>query len=72
MDHAKCGYDKVKDLAETHEQCDLAYLIKDNRQFIMCLHDNVYPKGSKCLIYPGHLYLDTFILPYGGHDGASQ
>jgi hypothetical protein len=47
MDHAKCGYDKVKDLAETHEQCDLAYLIKANRQFIMLLHDNVYPKGSK-------------------------
>jgi hypothetical protein len=37
----------VEDLTETHEQCDLAYLIKDNRQFIMLLHDVVYPKGSK-------------------------
>jgi hypothetical protein len=35
MDHAKCGYDKEADLVETHEQCDLVYLIKDNRQFIM-------------------------------------
>ncbi len=46
-DHAKCGYGKVEDLTEAHEQCDLAYLIKANRQFIMLLHDAVYPKGSK-------------------------
>ena len=47
VDHAKCGYDKEEDLVETHEQCDLAYLIKGNRQFIMLLHDAVYPKVSK-------------------------
>ncbi len=47
MDHAKCGYDKEEDLTETHEQCDPAYLIKTNRQFIMLLNDAVYPKGSK-------------------------
>jgi hypothetical protein len=32
MDHAKCGYDNEEDLVEAHEQCDLAYLIKGNRQ----------------------------------------
>ena len=47
MDHAKCGYAKEEELVEAHEQCDLAYLIKGNRQFIMLLHDAVYPKGSK-------------------------
>jgi len=47
MDHAKCGYGKAEDLTEAHEQCDLAYLIKTNRQFIMLLHDAVYPKGFK-------------------------
>jgi hypothetical protein len=47
MDHAKCGYDKTEDLTEVHEQCDLVYLIKTNRQFIMLLNDTVYPKGSK-------------------------
>jgi hypothetical protein len=31
----------------SHEQCNLAYLIKGNLQFIMLLHDAVYPKGSK-------------------------
>jgi hypothetical protein len=47
MDHVKCGYGKEEDLTEAHEQCDLAYLIKDNRQFIMLLYDAVYPKDSK-------------------------
>jgi hypothetical protein len=47
MDHAKCGYDNEAELVESHEQCDLVYLIKGNRQFIMLLHDAVYPKGSK-------------------------
>jgi hypothetical protein len=47
MDHTKCGYDKEEDFAEAREQCDLAYLIKANRQFIMLLHDSVYPKRSK-------------------------
>jgi hypothetical protein len=47
MDHAKCGYDNEEDLVETHEQSDIVYLIKGNRQFIMILHDTVYPKGSK-------------------------
>ena len=47
MDHTKCGYDNETELVETHEQCDLVYFIKDNRQFIMFLHDVVYPKGSK-------------------------
>jgi hypothetical protein len=47
MNHAKCRYIKEEELVETHEQCDLAYLIKGNRQFIMLLHDAVYPKGSK-------------------------
>ena len=46
MDHAKCGYGKAEDLTEAHEHCDLAYLIKANRQFIMLFHDVVYPKGS--------------------------
>ena len=47
MDHVKCGYKDEDELTEAHEQCDLAYLIKANRQFIMLLHDAVYPKGSK-------------------------
>ena len=47
MNHAKCRYVKEEELVEAHEQCDLAYLIKGNRQFIMLLHDAVYPKGSK-------------------------
>jgi hypothetical protein len=47
VDHAKFGYGKEEDLTEAHEQCDLEYLIKANRQFIMLLHDNVYPKGFK-------------------------
>jgi hypothetical protein len=47
MDHAKCGYGKAENLTEAHEQSDLAYFIKANRQFIMILHDTVYPKGSK-------------------------
>jgi uncharacterized protein (DUF169 family) len=47
MDHSKCGYGKTEDLTEDHEQCDLAYLIKDNRQVNMLFHDAVYPKGSK-------------------------
>jgi hypothetical protein len=47
MDHAKCGYAKEEDFVEAHEQCDLAYLIKGTRQFIMLLHDAVYPKRSK-------------------------
>jgi hypothetical protein len=47
MDHAKCGYANEEDLVEAHEQCDLAYLIKGNHQFVMLLHDAVYPKGSK-------------------------
>ncbi len=47
MDHVKCGYGKAEDLTEAHEHCDLAYLIKANRQFIMLLHDAVDPKGSK-------------------------
>ena len=59
MDLAKYGYDNETDLVETHEQCDLAYLIKGNRQFIMLLHDAVYPK-------PCRLYLDTSMLPWRG------
>ncbi len=47
MDHAKCGYANAEDLVEAHGQYDLAYLIKSNRQFVMLLHDVVYPKGSK-------------------------
>jgi hypothetical protein len=47
MDHAKCGYDNEEDLVEVHEQCDLSYLIKGNRLFIVFLHDVVYPKRSK-------------------------
>jgi hypothetical protein len=47
MDHAKYGYEKEEDLAEAHEQCDLTYLIKVNRQFVILLHVVVYPKGSK-------------------------
>ena len=47
MDHVKCGYANEEDLVEAHEQCDLAYLIKGNRQFVMLLHDAVYPKRSK-------------------------
>ena len=47
MDHAKCGYANEEDLVEAYEQCDLTYLIKGNRQFVMLLHDAVYPKGSK-------------------------
>jgi hypothetical protein len=47
MEHAKCGYATAEDLVEAHGQCDLAYLIKSNRQFVMLLHDAVYPKGSK-------------------------
>ena len=47
MDHDKCGYDNEKDLVEDHEQCDLSYLIKGNRLFIVLLHDTVYPKRSK-------------------------
>jgi hypothetical protein len=35
MDHAKCGYDEEEDPVQVHEQCDLSYLIKGNRQFIM-------------------------------------
>ncbi len=106
MDHAKCGFANEEDLVEAHAQCDLAYVIKGNRQFVMLLHDAVYPKGSKftkattklqslldgplvkkvlqgtslgdeeqwgpCLAYPCHIYLDTFMLPYGGDDGACQ
>ena len=47
MDHVKCGYASADALVEAHGQCDLAYLIKSNRQFVMFLHDAVYPKGSK-------------------------
>ncbi len=47
MDHAKCGYANEDELTEAHAQCDLAYLIKGNRQFVMLLHDAVYPNGSK-------------------------
>ena len=47
MDHAKCGYDNEADLVEVHSQCDLACVIKGNRQFIMFLYDAVDPKGSK-------------------------
>ncbi len=46
MDHVKCGYANVEDLVTVHGQCDLTYLIKSNRQFVMLLHDTVYPKGS--------------------------
>jgi hypothetical protein len=46
MDHVKCGYANVEDLVTAHGQCDLTYLIKSNRQFVMLLHDTVYPKGS--------------------------
>ena len=47
MDHAKCGYANADDLVEAYQQCDLSYLIRSNRQFVMVLHDAVYPKGSK-------------------------
>ena len=52
MDHVKCGYDKEEDLVEGHEQCDLTYRIKVNRQFVILLHDVVYPKGSKITKVP--------------------
>jgi hypothetical protein len=46
MDPGKCGYADDDELAEAHEQCDLSY-IKRNRQFVIILHDDVYPNGSK-------------------------
>ena len=37
MDHVTRGYTKEEEFVEDHEQCDLAYLMKGNRHFIMLL-----------------------------------
>ena len=45
-DSVKCGYADEDELSEAHNQCDLTYLIKVNRQVVTILHETVYPKGS--------------------------
>jgi hypothetical protein len=47
MDHVKCRYADEDELTDAHDQCNQAYIIKANRQYVTNLHDAVYPKGSK-------------------------
>ncbi len=46
MDPVKCGYTDEDELSEAHNHCDLAYLIKVNRQVVPILQETVNHKGS--------------------------
>ena len=50
MDPVKCGYADEDELTEAHDQCDVEYLIRGNRQFVTILHDAVYPTGSSLYV----------------------
>jgi hypothetical protein len=46
MDPEKMDYSKG-DLAKDHKNCDQQYTTKVNRQFIMMLHNAMFPADSK-------------------------
>ena len=47
MDHVKCGYTDEDEVTEVHDQCNGAYIMKDNRQFVTILHDPLVKKVLK-------------------------